>query len=261
MLKWVNPPFTAFTLQENWEELNAERYNLRDYWVAEDDLPEHLKLAAISSEDQRFWQHWGLDIRAIAQALDENEKNMKVKRRGASTVTQQVAKNLFLTPSPTYIRKGIEAVIALTIEFMWTKDRILEMYLNIAEFGPAIYGVGKASGEFFGKAPIGLTPTESAQLAAVLPNPKEYQAEPPTPFVEERSRWILRQMTYISGIAYSPLSEPAAPDSMLAADTTQTYEFTESTIQRAQIPDSLTRFSDRDPLLDDSSWKNSIEGW
>lgn len=260
VLRWVNPPFTAFTLQQNWEQLGEPRYNLRTYWTPQEELPEHLKLAVIASEDQRFHEHRGLDFEAIRQALDENKQ--RNTRRGASTITQQVAKNLFLTPAQSYLRKGVEAVIAVLIEFFWNKERILEMYLNTAEFGPAVFGVGTASYAFFGKMPAALEPEESARLAAVLPNPKRFRAEPPTPFVMERSNWILRQMTYLSGFAYytPPPPDTTRTDSSMAADSLSAPQFTASHIGRAQIPDSLARLADRDPLLD-SVWTNQSDGW
>lgn len=259
-LRWVNPPFTAFTLQQNWEQLGEPRYNLRTYWTPGEELPEHLKLAIIASEDQRFHEHPGLDFEAIRQALDENKE--RNTRRGASTITQQVAKNLFLTPAQSYLRKGVEAVIALLIECFWNKERILEMYLNTAEFGPAVFGVGTASYAFFGKMPASLEPEESARLAAVLPNPKRFRAEPPTPFVMERSNWILRQMTYLSGFAYytPPPPDTTRADSSMAADSLSAPQFTASHISRAQIPDSLARLADRDPLLD-SVWTSQSDGW
>lgn len=259
-LRWVNPPFTAFTLQQNWEQLGEPRYNLRSYWVPEEELPEHLKLAVIASEDQRFYEHFGLDFEAIRQALNENKQGNT--RRGASTITQQVAKNLFLTPSQSYARKGIEAVIAVLQECFWNKERILEMYLNTAEFGPAVFGVGKASHTFYRKIPSMLEPGESARLAAVLPSPKRFRAEPPTPFVMERSNWILRQMTYLSGFAYytPPAPETIPADSSMAADSLSEPQFTASHIGRAEVPDSLARLTDRDPLLD-SAWTDQSGIW
>lgn len=258
-LRWTNPPFTAFTLQEDWEEFDAERYNLRNFWVSDEELPDHLKLAAISSEDQNFWDHWGLDMEAIEKAIDENGEGER--RRGASTITQQVAKNLFLTSSQTYFRKGIEAGIAILIEVMWPKERILEIYLNIAEMGPAIYGVGKASEEFYDKYANSLTPEESSRLAAVLPSPKRFRAEPASPFVQERSRWILLQMTHLSDVSYLPEQKPEPePDTTItASDTTQT-ERDSLTIGRAYLPDSASRVRDRDPLLD-SAWVDSVGRW
>lgn len=249
-LRWVNPAFTAFTLQEDWDALGTERYNLSTYWVSADSIPSHLKLAAISSEDQRFEDHWGLDIEAINKAVSENKR--REKRRGASTITQQVAKNLFLTPSQSYTRKGVEALIAVTIEVMWPKERILEVYLNIAEFGPGIFGIGKASNAFFDKHITDLVPNESARLAAVLPSPKRMTAEPPSPFVEERSRWILVQMTHLSGISYLPKPEPRS-------DTSDSVQFQDMPqIQRADFPDSVFYSVQNDPLLD-NAWFDSLQ--
>ncbi|SMO85911.1 monofunctional biosynthetic peptidoglycan transglycosylase [Gracilimonas mengyeensis] len=201
-LRWVNPSFSAFTLQEDWVGLEQERYSLRESWVPADELPEHLKLAVVASEDQRFYEHWGLDLAAIEQALEEKEKEGRV--RGASTITQQVAKNLFLWPAQSYFRKGIEAGIAVMIELLWTKDRILEVYLNIAEFGPGMYGVAKAGAHYYGKKPAQFTPEQSARMATVLPNPKRIEPEPASSYVIERSRWILRNMQQLSGYIYLP---------------------------------------------------------
>lgn len=205
-LRWINPPLTAFTLQEDWEEVNTERYNLRNYWIPYGQIPEHLRWAVIASEDQRFLEHWGLDLEAIDEALEERRAG--IRERGASTITQQVAKNLYLWPAQSLFRKAIEAGIAVMIEMFWPKERILEMYLNIAEFGPGIFGIGRAGEVIFGMEPSGLTADASARLAAVLPNPKRMRPEPPTPYALERSRWILRQMTQLTGINYLPPGEP-----------------------------------------------------
>lgn len=199
-LSHYNPSFTSFTLQENWTELERSEYSLSENWVSADEIPEHLKWAVIASEDQRFYDHFGLDFRAIDDAIDERVSG--VRQRGASTITQQVAKNLFLWPEPSFFRKAVEAVITLFIEILWSKERILEMHLNIAEFGPGIYGVGKASDLFFGVSASELKPEQSARLATVLPNPKRMRAEPPSPFVKERSKWVLKNMTQLSGIDY-----------------------------------------------------------
>ncbi len=202
LLRWVNPSFTAFTIREDWASLEAERYNLREYWTEPEEFPDHLIWAVIASEDQRFWEHRGLDFYAIEEALEERRRGER--QRGASTITQQVAKNLYLSPADSFFRKGIEAGIALSIEIFWPKDRIIEIYLNIAEFGPGLFGVGKASSELFDKTPGQLLPDESARLAAVLPSPKRMRAEPPSPYAYERSQWILRQMRQLTGITYVP---------------------------------------------------------
>ncbi|MGN8226851.1 monofunctional biosynthetic peptidoglycan transglycosylase [Gracilimonas sp. BCB1] len=212
LLRWVNPPFTAFTLQENWEDLGKERYNLRESWVPDEQLPDYLKLAVIASEDQRFREHWGLDLAAIDKALEEKEQSGRV--RGASTITQQVAKNLFLSPAQTYLRKAVEAGIAVLIELFWTKDRILEVYLNVAEFGPGMFGVEKASEFYYGISASQLTPKQSARMATVLPSPKRIEPEPASEYVMQRSQWILRNMQQLSGIRYLPKPKPDTTDTL-----------------------------------------------
>ncbi len=201
-LRWVDPSVTSFSLREDWQELGTERYNLRDWWVSQAELPDHLKWAVIASEDQNFQQHWGFDVESIQEALEERRE--RVRHRGASTISQQVAKNLYLWPGESFVRKGIEAGITILIELFWPKDRILEVYLNIAEFGPGIFGVGKAADIYFGLSPAQLEPDMSARLAAVLPSPKRMRVEPPSPYTQQRSGWILRQMTHLTGISYLP---------------------------------------------------------
>jgi monofunctional glycosyltransferase len=205
LLRWVNPSASSFTLRENWTEHETERYNLRDRWVSSEELPDHLKWAVIASEDQLFWEHRGFDMESIREAWDERQSGER--SRGASTITQQVAKNLYLWPAQSFFRKGLEAGITVLIELFWSKERILEVYLNIAEFGPGIFGVGTASDKFYGMDASQLDPEMSARLAAVLPSPKRMRVNPPSPFAEERSLWILRQMTQLSGFAYLPESE------------------------------------------------------
>lgn len=205
-LRWVNPSATSFTLRENWSELESERYNLREYWVDSDEIPEQMKWAVVASEDQLFWEHNGFDMESIREAWEERQSGERI--RGASTISQQVAKNLYLSPAQTFLRKGAEAGITVLIELFWPKERILEVYLNIAEFGPGIFGIGKAAGHFWGVSATELTPEMASRLAAVLPSPKRMRVEPPSPFAEERSLWILRQMTQLSGVAYYQPEEP-----------------------------------------------------
>ena len=207
-LRWINPPVTAFTLLENWNDLNADRYNLREWWAGPDEIPDHLKWSVIAAEDQQFYEHQGFDMESIKQAWEERQQG--VRSRGASTITQQVAKNLYLWPAHSFFRKGLEAVITVLIELFWPKDRILEVYLNIAEFGPGLYGIGKASDHYFGTTPSNLQPEISARFAAVLPSPKRMRVEPPSPFAKERSEWILRQINQLTGLKY--YEEPVAPD-------------------------------------------------
>lgn len=256
-LRWVDPPFTAFTLQENWEELGVERYDLREFWIPAEDIPDHLKWAVIASEDQHFWEHWGFDWEAIDEALEERRRGES--QRGASTITQQVAKNLFLTPSQSFFRKGIEACITFLIELFWPKERILEVYLNIAEFGPGLFGIGKAADELFGSAPYELEPEASARMASVLPSPKRMRVEPPSPYAKERSQWILRQMTQLTGVAYIPqeVMDTTAIEydfDPLPLDFDTDFDFRieidtvgipqEDTLLWDEIPDSLLYFND-----------------
>lgn len=204
-LRWVNPSFTSFTLQENWSEYNMERYSLREQWVVYDRIPHHLEWAVIASEDQLFWEHRGFDMESIREAWKQRQSGER--NRGASTLTQQVAKNIYLWPAHSFLRKGVEAMLTVLIEFFWPKERILEVYLNVAEFGPGIFGVGKAADFFWDINIAELEPEMSARLAAVLPSPKRMRVNPPSPFTETRSLWILRQMTHLTGIAYIPEEE------------------------------------------------------
>jgi monofunctional glycosyltransferase len=228
-LRWVNPPATSFTLREDWEEIGSERYSLTGFWVPADEIPEHMKWAVIASEDQLFWEHWGFDLESIKEAWDERREGERV--RGASTISQQVAKNLFLSPAESFFRKGVEAVLTFFIEILWPKERIMEMYLNIAEFGPGIFGIGKAAETFYDTPASAIDPEMATRLAAVLPSPKRMRVNPPSPYTEERSEWILRQMTQLSGIAYHQPEEIEAPrDTLISPDP----------------PDTLTSISDVD---------------
>jgi monofunctional biosynthetic peptidoglycan transglycosylase len=160
-------------------------------WVDREAISSELRLAVVLAEDQRFLLHRGFDVKSVRRALREREQG---RLRGASTITQQVAKNLFLWPGQSYLRKGIEAWFTLWIEHLWSKQRILEMYLNVAQFGPCIFGAGAASERFFGVPALELTPDEAALLATVLPNPKRLRAHNPGPYASERRAEILELM-------------------------------------------------------------------
>lgn len=159
-----------------------------------------MHLAVVASEDQKFPHHWGFDLEAISDAVENNLKGRRL--RGASTITQQVAKNLFLWSGRSFVRKGLEAYFTVLLELLWSKNRILEVYLNIAEFGDGIYGVGIAAEAFYGKRPSGLTRSESAIMAAVLPSPRKLKVRDPSAFVIERAGWIEQQMEQLGGIEY-----------------------------------------------------------
>jgi len=225
LLRWLNPPFTSFTLQADWESFDRDSYNLRATWITGKEIPEHMIWAVVASEDQLFFEHYGFDFESMQEAWEEHQEG--VRTRGASTITQQVAKNLFLAPTQSFIRKGIEAGITVLIEFLWPKERIIEVYLNIAEFGPGIFGIGKASQQYFNRSATELTPEMAARFAAVLPNPKRMRVNPPSPYAEERSRWILRQMTQLTGNIYYKI------------DTDTTVSDQDNNNLKIQSPDSL----------------------
>jgi monofunctional biosynthetic peptidoglycan transglycosylase len=161
-------------------------------WVDREAIAPNLRLAVVLAEDQRFLLHEGFDVRSLRRALRERERG---RVRGASTISQQVAKNLFLWPGQSYLRKGIEAWLTFWIENLWTKQRILEVYLNVAQFGPCVFGAGAASERYFGVPPLELAPEEAALLATVLPNPKRLRAHNPGPYATERRAEILELMT------------------------------------------------------------------
>lgn len=186
-LRWINPATTAFMLQDD-----SGREPLLHEWVAWRDLGTAAPLAVVAAEDQRFADHFGLDLAAIQKAVDE--KHQRGYLRGASTISQQTAKNLYLWPGRSFVRKGLEAWFTVVIEICLPKRRILEIYLNVAEFGPGIYGVGAASRYYFGRSPVRLSDRQAALLAAVLPNPKRLRIDPPSDYVRERQRWILTQI-------------------------------------------------------------------
>jgi monofunctional biosynthetic peptidoglycan transglycosylase len=201
-LRWIDPPTSAFMLART---LDAKRhgpagFELRYAWVDWPQIAPSLPLALVAAEDQKFPEHDGFDLDAIRDALDERESGEG--GRGASTISQQVAKNLFLWSGRSWIRKGLEAYYTVLIEALWPKRRILEVYSNIAEFGDGVYGAEAAARHFFGKSAAQLAESQSARLAAVLPNPKRFRVEAPTPYVRRREAWILRQMRQLGGGAY-----------------------------------------------------------
>jgi monofunctional glycosyltransferase len=198
-LRWINPPFTAFMAEAQiaaWTSRDSN-YVSRHSWVDLDQISPNLPLAVVASEDQKFPEHWGFDVAAIEKAYALNQHSHKV--RGASTISQQVAKNLFLWSGRSYFRKGLEAYFTLLIEGLWPKRRILEVYLNIAEFGYGTYGAEAASQRFFRKPATRLTRGDAAVLAAVLPNPERLSAAAPTRYVQQRREWILGQMQALGG--------------------------------------------------------------
>ena len=185
LLRFVPVPMTAFMLQDD------ERPRQHD-WVPWEEISGHAAVAVIAAEDQRFLEHDGFDFEAIDQALTDARRGRRL--RGASTISQQVAKNLFLWPGQSWPRKALEAWFTLWIEALWPKRRILEVYLNSAEFGRGVWGVEAASRRYFRKPAASLNRPEAALLASVLPNPKRFRVANPSPYVRQRQDWILWQM-------------------------------------------------------------------
>ncbi len=197
VLRWVPPPATSVMLLD-W--LAEPRRGFPDHdWVPLAAVAVELGVAVIAAEDQRFPEHGGFDFVEIRNALERAEGGGKL--RGASTISQQVAKNLFLWNGRSLWRKGLEAWFTLLIETLWDKRRILEIYLNVAQFGDHVYGAEAASRRFFGKPARDLSAAQAARLAAVLPNPVRYRADAPSPYVRGRARWIQGQMTALGGAA------------------------------------------------------------
>ncbi len=205
MLRVVPAYTSSFMLRYQFERIGdgAELPPLQHHWVAWDDISRMAKLSVLASEDQRFPHHHGLDFEAIEKAIEHNQRSNR--KRGASTITQQVAKNLFLSPRRSWTRKGLEVGYTMLIELMWPKRRILEVYLNVAEFGPGVYGVEAAAQKYFGKPAARLTSYEAALMAAVLPNPRRLQLGAPSEYVRGRANAIHGQMNrlgtgYLKGL-------------------------------------------------------------
>lgn len=166
-------------------------------WVPMDKISPWAGIAVIAAEDQKFIDHNGFDLEALQKVIEERQQG--IKKRGGSTISQQVSKNLFLWHGKNYFRKGLEAYYTVLIETFWPKERILEMYLNVAQLGPGIYGVGAASGEYFNKMPQELTIDEAAMMAAVLPNPVRFSLAKPSGYVIRRKNWIVDQSYQLGG--------------------------------------------------------------
>jgi len=190
-LRWINPPTTSFILRDK----AVSNIDLRHFWVTLDQVSPSLPKAVIAAEDQKFFIHYGFDLKSLQKALQENRR----RARGASTITQQLAKNLYLSANRSLLRKGVEAYLTLLMELFWSKQRILELYINCVEFGPGVYGVGMASHRFFNKSANMITMQESALLAAVLPGPKKMSAKTPSSYVKKRAMEIQNLIRYVPG--------------------------------------------------------------
>ena len=197
-LRWLDPPTSAFILTRQWEQLRGGRAAaVHHRWVDFDRISPHLAVAVIAAEDQRFPDHFGFDLAAINRALAHNARGRTV--RGASTISQQTAKNLFLWSGRSYLRKGLEAGLTLGLEMLWPKRRILEVYLNLAEFGDGVFGARAAAERIFHTSPDRLSRQQAALLASVLPDPGDLDAGRPSAHVRQKARWVRAQMDRLGG--------------------------------------------------------------
>jgi len=216
-MRWMDPWYSAFMLDAGLDASRAGKTNYHtDYrWVDLEQISPHAAVAVIASEDQLFPFHIGFDFKSIREAIRRNENQASKRRpkiRGGSTISQQVAKNLFLWSGRSYFRKGLEAYFTLLIELTWPKERILEVYLNVAQFGDGVYGVEAASQRFWHKPAARLDRYEAATLAAVLPSPLKFRANAPSPYVQLRRDQILEQMRGLGGASYlDELENPTEP--------------------------------------------------
>jgi monofunctional biosynthetic peptidoglycan transglycosylase len=201
-LRWVHPLTSAFMLEADWDAWRAHEtgYRTQYHWVPLEAISPQLAIAVIASEDQQFPFHAGFDFKSIREAVQAHERGATL--RGASTITQQVAKNLFLWSGRSFVRKGMEATLTVMLELLWPKDRILEVYLNVAQFGHGIYGVEAASERYFHQPAARVSRSDAAVLAGVLPNPERLHADAPSRYLLSRRDWIVGQMAHLGGPAY-----------------------------------------------------------
>lgn len=200
LFKWLPVPVTLLMVQRCAEQKSESRpIKLKKDWVTLEEISPYLQLAVVCAEDQNYLKHNGFDYGAIRKALKFNEtmeKKGKEKRRGASTISQQTAKNTFLWPGRSWIRKGFEVYFTFLIEILWSKERIMEVYLNVIEFGDGVYGAEAAAKEYLGKNAQSLTAQNAALMAVVLPNPRKFSIAHPSAFILSRQKWCVQQMRY-----------------------------------------------------------------
>ena len=203
LYRFVNPPVTPLmmirTLQQT---VNGEPLKLKKDWKSLEEISPNLQLAVVASEDNRFLEHTGFDLEAIKKARDYNENKKGKKFRGASTISQQTAKNVFLWPDRTWLRKALEVYFTFLIETVWGKKRIMEVYLNVIEMGNGIYGAEAASQKYFHKPAVGLTRDQAALIATILPNPRKWDPSRPSAYLLNREQWILWNMGNIGKVEY-----------------------------------------------------------
>ena len=193
--RWVPVPITPLMIIRDFEQLGSNKgIVMKHDWVPLEDISPKLQLAVVCSEDQNYLNHFGFDVGAIKKAMKENEKGKRI--RGASTITQQTAKNVFLWQGRSYIRKAFEVWFTLLIEVFWSKERIMEVYLNSIEMGNGIYGAESAAQFWFHKSAKKLSKDEASAIAAILPNPLHLKASPSNSYISKRKAWIQQQMNF-----------------------------------------------------------------
>ena len=201
-MRWLRPPTTSFMLQHRFKSRSGShscgRIGYR--WIDWKNVSPHLLIAIVAAEDQRFPKHAGFDFDSIADAFEK--RSVRGRIRGASTISQQLAKNLFLWPGRSWFRKAMEAYFTAVIELCWSQRRILEVYVNVAQFGPCTFGVGAGAERFFARPPSSLNPREAALMAAVLPNPVWPRLDRPPTYVRKRAAWVADQVARLGGFAY-----------------------------------------------------------
>ncbi len=206
--RFIDPPFTFLMIIRVFEQWgDGKDAKLTKKWKDINEISPALITAVVASEDQLFLEHWGFDFKSIEKAYDNNQKKKVKTVKGASTISQQVAKNVFLWPGRSWIRKGFEVYFTILIEVFWEKKRIEEVYLNVIEMGDGIYGAEAAAQKYFKRSAKKLSKSQAALIAAILPNPRVYSAVKPGPYVRERQLWILRNMEYIGEIKFKKNDE------------------------------------------------------
>jgi len=198
--RWVDVPGTPLMKIRYFQ--SDRKIPIKHQWVPLDNISKNLQLAVICSEDQRFIKHRGFDTKAIKKAISAHASGKRL--RGASTISQQTAKNVFLWPQRSWIRKGLESYFTFLIETFWSKERILEIYLNSIEMGEGIYGAEAAATFWFNTSSKNLNTDEAAAIAAILPNPRKFMADPPSNYVQKRKKWILQQMHNYGPLLLTP---------------------------------------------------------
>lgn len=191
LFRFVPVPVTPLMISRYFE---MEDGHIEKDWKSLDEISRQMPLAVIASEDQKFEDHYGFDLEAIEKAVEYNQKHKGKKIKGASTISQQTAKNVFLWQGRSWLRKGLEVYFTFLIELLWSKERIMEVYLNVIEMGPGIYGAEAAAQYYFHKPAAKLTASEAALIAAILPNPLRWSASKPSPYIRRKKIWIMRNM-------------------------------------------------------------------